>query len=120
MIKTVGIYKNIQNPKEFEEYYISKVMPRLLQFPGVIRMKITSLKSISNQQPEGMEEIQLIIETYYQSQDTIEELLSTTEGREIIRLITNNPEGELGSYFGKEKIFSLAKPTDGFEHSNRT
>lgn len=109
MIKTVGIYRNIQDPKAFEEYYITNVMPRLLRFPGVIRMKITSLQSVTQTQPKGMEGIQLIIETYYQSQDVLEELINTAEGQEIIRLITNNPVGELASFFGKEKVFSLSK-----------
>lgn len=112
MVKTVGIYKNIKDPESFEQYYIKNVLPRLLQFPGVIRMKITSLKSITDQQPEGLEKVQLIIETYYQSQEVIEDLLTTPEGQEIIRLITNNPNGELGSFFGREKIFSLSKYTD--------
>lgn len=108
MVKTVGIYKNIKDINSFERYYIDKVMPKLLQFPGVIRMRITSLKNATNEQPEGLDNVQLIIETYYQSQDVLEELLQSPDGQEIIQLITNNPTGDVGSFFGKEKIFSLS------------
>lgn len=112
MVKTVGIYKDIKDPEKFEKYYIQNVMPRLLQFPGVIRMKITSLRSAVSEQPKEFEGIHLIIETYYQSQEVLEKLMNSPEGQEIIRLITNNPNGKLGSFFGKEKIFSIPKKFD--------
>jgi len=112
MVKTVGIYKDIKDPDAFEKYYIQNVMPRLLQHPGVIRMRITSLRNAVNPQQEDFEGIQLIIETYYQSHEVLEELMNSPEGEEIIRLITNNPNGKLGSFFGKEKIFSLPKKFD--------
>lgn len=75
-------------------------------------MKITTLKDAINHQPKDFKGFQLIVETYYQSQEALEELIHSPEGQEIIRLITNNPNGKLGSFFGREKIFSLPKKFD--------
>lgn len=105
MFKTVGIYKNIKNPEQFEQYYVKEVMPKMLCLPGVIKMELTSLFHASTQQTEGIGEAQLIIETYFESAETIKRLSVSPEGLELAKIITNNTAGELASFIGRGKTF---------------
>jgi hypothetical protein len=41
MYKTIGIYKNLKDIGEFERFYVSEVMPKMLKLPGVIKMNVT-------------------------------------------------------------------------------
>ncbi|SHE69302.1 conserved hypothetical protein [Seinonella peptonophila] len=105
MYKTVGVYRNIKDVKAFEEYYVNEVMPRFLRLPGVIRMEITSLFDVTEQQPNGMENIQLLVETYYESKKAVQYVLSSSIGKDIAKKIMENPTGEVASFVGREKVF---------------
>lgn len=111
MFKTVGIYKNIVDIDKFEKYYVSEVIPRMLRLPGVIKMEVTSLFHASEQQAQGIDQAQLIIETHFESAETLKKLSSSPEGQEIAKFIINNQAGELASFVGREKSFySLQYP----------
>lgn len=103
MFKTVGIYRKLENPHEFEKFYIYEFMPRMLQLPGVLEMKISKLAStqLPGQDPH-LQEIEFIVETYYESPETIKKLMATKEGREIANLLMTRVNGKMGAYVAKE------------------
>lgn len=103
MFKTVGIYKKMDNIREFEEFYISEFMPRMLQLPGVLEMKINKVMptQLPNQDP-GLQEIELIVETYYKSPETIKHLMATKEGKELADLLISKGQGKFGAFVAQE------------------
>lgn len=100
-IKTVGIYNRITNLAKFEEYYTSEITPRFLRTDGVIKMRVTMLQNAGIQRPD---EIQLIIQTFYDSPSTLKKLVSSPIGQELSRLISNNQNGQLGAFIGIEQV----------------
>ncbi|MFD1407792.1 EthD family reductase [Kroppenstedtia eburnea] len=103
MYKTVGIYGKMENLQEFERFYISEFMPRMLKLPGVIEMKISKLvpTQLPDQDPE-FQEIQLMVETYYESAETIRQLMGTEEGRQLGSLLSVKCQGKIGAYVAQE------------------
>ncbi|TCS93588.1 hypothetical protein [Hazenella coriacea] len=100
-IKTVGIYNRVTNLAKFEEYYTSEITPRFLQTDGVIKMRVTMLQSAGVQRSD---DIQLIIQTFYDSPSTLKRLVSSPIGQEISQLIANNQNGQLGAFIGVEQV----------------
>lgn len=103
MFKTVGIYKSMNSPRDFEKFYISEFMPRMLQLPGVIEMKISKLTptQLPNQDSD-LQEINLIVETYYESADTLKQLMTTEEGQKIASLLVSQGQEKVGAFVAQE------------------
>ncbi|WP_188432467.1 EthD family reductase [Kroppenstedtia guangzhouensis] len=103
MYKTVGIYRKMEDVQEFERFYISEFMPRMLKLPGVLEMKISKLvpTQLPNQDP-GLQDIQLVVETYYESAETIRQLMATEEGRQLGSLLAAKGQGKIGAYVAQE------------------
>lgn len=103
MFKTVGIYKDLEDPEEFQKYYMNEIMPRMLTLPGVVKMKITSLKNTNpNEQPPELRGIQLIIETYYESPHFIKNNAMTPKGKKLIQLFSHNYRENMGAFIASE------------------
>jgi tetrahydromethanopterin S-methyltransferase subunit B len=110
MYKTIGIYKGIRNIDEFEKFYTQEVAPRILEVAGVIKMDFTRLYyTNAMKQPTGLEDVQFIVETYYESLEALQRALDSMEGRELTRLITGRFNGIVGAFLGKEVTFSLPR-----------
>lgn len=105
MYKTVGIYKNVTDSKAFEKYYVNKVLPRLLSFPGVIKMKITNLLDTTRGQGHQLNDINFIIETHFETIEELRRIVDSEEGKEIVQLILDNPYGDCGTYIGEHQSY---------------
>jgi hypothetical protein len=105
MIKIQTLYKNIQNPDEFESYFTDVIIPKTLDMPGVIKMDYTSLYHSSNQQPEDLENIHVIIETYFESMEKMRETLASDVGIELVNMISSLIEDgmEVAGFIAQEK-----------------
>ncbi len=110
MYKTIGIYKGIRDLDEFEKFYTSEIAPRILEVSGVIKMDFTRLYyTDAMKQPPGLEDVQVIVETYYESIEALQKALDSIEGRELTKLITRKFNGIVGAFLGKEVTFSLPR-----------
>lgn len=108
MIKSVGIYKNIKNLEEFEPFFIKNIIPLALKMPGVIKMNFTVLHESTDEQPEGLNDIDVICETYFESIDAFAKIISAKENMDLIEdLISKFSSGkkEIGVFLAKEKTF---------------
>ncbi|MCH5584738.1 hypothetical protein MK805_07105 [Shimazuella sp. AN120528] len=114
MYKTVGIYTKITDKKKFEKYYVENILPRMIKFPGVIKLKITHLITSTREIPASFQDIKFVIETYYETIDDVRQLVNTTEGKEIVKMILDNPYGTCGRYIGEAESYSL-KNTKTFD-----
>lgn len=107
MYKTVGIYTDITDKQKFEKYYVNQILPRMIKFPGVIKLKITKLITSTRKIPTSLHELKFIIETYFETIDDIRQLVNTPEGKKIVKIILDNPYGTCGKYIGEGNSFSL-------------
>lgn len=104
MFKTVGIYKNIKDLNKFEEYYTTIVFPFLLNLPGVCNIRVSTLIPTGHQETdEGS--VKMLFETYYESAEALEQIMSSEQGEEFVRLILQHNLAEFESYIGTESVF---------------
>lgn len=105
MIKIQTLYKNIQNPDEFEAHFTDVIIPKTLDIPGVIKMEYTSLYHSSNEQPEGLNDIHVITETYFESMEKMRETLASEEGIKLVNMISALIEDgmEVAGFIAQEK-----------------
>ena len=87
---------------------MENVFPKMITFPGVVKMKITNLIDNTRKSPPGMEDIQFIIETHYETIDDLRKIIETDEGKDIVQTILGNQYAECGRYVGENKTY-LAK-----------
>ncbi|WP_028777134.1 hypothetical protein [Shimazuella kribbensis] len=105
MIKTISIFKNIDDPERFKEFYLNVVFPRVHELPGVLYTDVTSVVVLSDKLSEGLEGTQLIIETHFESQEAIFDIFASPEGHELMKLMEENSPGEMNMFLGKQKRF---------------
>lgn len=76
LIKTVSIYRNVDNPELFEKFYIKVVFPRLHKIPGVLYTDVTKVVLVSEEKvSENFKGTELILETYFESYQVLESIL---------------------------------------------
>jgi uncharacterized protein (TIGR02118 family) len=111
MIKIQGLYKNVWDLDEFEKYYTTVLVPKILSIPGIIKMNYTSLYHSSDKQPEGLNDIHVMTETYFESVELMREILSSEEAIEITKMITalSEENAQIASYIAQEKVVYAPK-----------
>jgi uncharacterized protein (TIGR02118 family) len=111
MIKIQGLYKNVWDLDEFEKYYTTVLVPKILSIPGIIKMNYTSLYHSSDKQPEGLNDIHVMTETYFESVEVMREILSSEEAIEITKMITalSEENAQIASYIAQEKVVYAPK-----------
>jgi uncharacterized protein (TIGR02118 family) len=111
VVKVQGLYRNIDDLDEFETYYRDVVIPRILRVPGVIKVDFTSLYHSTDKQPEGLNNIHVITETYFESVEDMKRILSSEEGEAVLQLIASLGEDhtEIASYMAQERVVYAPK-----------
>jgi uncharacterized protein (TIGR02118 family) len=109
MFKTVGLYREMENPQAFETYYINQIVPKILKIPGVVRVEVTRIfpSPIQPSKQDG-NSFFLMSETYFESSEALQNALSTPEGMEAARLIMEAAKNDLEVYVGKADFFHSA------------
>lgn len=102
MFKTIGIYKGLDDVAKFQRFYVQEVMPRMLELPGVQQMRITALTNTNPEdQPFDMGDVQFIIETFYDSPESVKQLAMTSEGQEMIKILGTYRKN-MAAFVGRE------------------
>ncbi|WP_044642344.1 EthD domain-containing protein [Risungbinella massiliensis] len=102
MFKTIGIYKGLEDVEKFQRFYVQEVMPRMLDLPGVQQMRITALTNTNPEdQPFDMGDVQFIIETFYDSPESVKQVTMTPEGQELIKILGTYRKN-MAAFVGKE------------------
>ncbi|WP_028778678.1 EthD family reductase [Shimazuella kribbensis] len=111
MIKIQGLYKNVWDLDEFEKYYTKVLVPKILSIPGIIKMHYTNLYHSSDKQPEGLNDIHVMTETYFESVEVMRDILSSEEGIAITKMITalSEENAQIASYIAQEKVIYAPK-----------
>jgi hypothetical protein len=74
-------------------------------------MNYTSLYHSSDKQPEGLNDIHVMTETYFESVEVMREILSSEEAIEITKMITalSEENAQIASYIAQEKVVYAPK-----------
>lgn len=111
MIKSISVFSDIEDIQVFEDFFVKKICSILLPIPGVLHINVSSIfpTTEAEQKYNG---IQLIIETYWESQEIMHQILQSPDGQKLLELVSDLPSGNLSSFFGKE--ITLYPPTKQF------
>lgn len=106
LIKTVSIFKNVDDVELFEQFYKKVIFPRLHKIPGVLYTEVTKIVSLSDEKvSESLKGIEFIIETYFESYHVLESIFLTPEGHELMQIIEDHSPGEMSAFVGNKKNF---------------
>lgn len=106
MVKTITIFRKVEDFYALLNYYVYDVFPILHSIPGVLYSDIIQVKDMSPDCPEDLERIQVIMETYFESEKAVSDMLESEKGMTIMKKIESSPfECEQYVYLGKIKRF---------------
>lgn len=106
MVKTITMFRKIKNFDALLNYYIYDVFSILHTVPGVLYTDIIKVQEMSPDCPEDLERIQIIMETYFESQEALSNMLESPKGLAIMKKIEEAPfDCEQYVYFGQLKRF---------------
>ena len=106
MIKTITMFRKVEDFNALLNYYINDIFAILHTIPGVLYSDIIKVKEMSPDCPEDLERIQVIMETYFESEEALTNMLESAVGMAIMQKIEATPfECEQYVYFGQIKRF---------------
>lgn len=106
MIKTITMFRKVEDFNALLNYYIYDVFPILHTVPGVMYSDIIKVQDMSPDCPEDLQRIQVIMETYFESQEALANMLESAAGLTIMKKIESSPfESEQFVYMGQIKRF---------------
>lgn len=106
MIKSVSIFKNVDNVELFEQFYKKVIFPRLHKMQGVLYSDVTRIVTLSDDKvAEGLKGVEFILETYFESYQVLESIFTTPEGLELMQIIEDHSPGELSVFVGNKQRF---------------
>ncbi|WP_028776466.1 hypothetical protein [Shimazuella kribbensis] len=106
MIKTLTIFKNIEDLNALLKFYTEEVYPAIHKIPGIICTDLTSISHISPDISKELNGIELIMETHFESEEAMQRLVFSDLGNGIMMKTTQVTPCEVSVLMGKEKRFS--------------
>lgn len=77
MVKLIALYKQPEDPKQFDEHYYNVHTPLTKKIPGLRDMKITKIVG----SPMGKSEYYLLCEMIYDDHESLTRAMKTDEGK---------------------------------------
>ncbi|MXQ52165.1 hypothetical protein [Shimazuella alba] len=102
MIKTTSIFRNINDLDSFQTFY-ENIFPKIHQLPGIVETNITR---VDEQNVAG---IQLIIDTFYESEAAMQNVLVSSEAQALMNQIAQSNIAEFYFFIGEEQYIDLRK-----------
>ncbi|WP_124728368.1 EthD family reductase [Staphylospora marina] len=101
MYKTIGLYKQMENPEEFIDFYEQVITPRLLCLPGVVKVEMTRLMASPFRESQDESAYFLMVETSFESPEALQQVLQSPEGMETVRLLVERAGESMTAFVGK-------------------
>jgi hypothetical protein len=106
MIKSIIIYRNVENTSNLQSFYWEKVFPRTQKIPAIIFAKLTTVsQQVSEKIPSNLEGLQFMMEFYFESTKTMSRFVSSPEGQDLMGLIQEYSLDGTCYLMGMEKRF---------------
>jgi hypothetical protein len=110
MIKSVIIYKNVENSDAFKQFYLHEILPRVKNITGIIGINITNiLQQIREDVIPSIRGVQFIIELYFESEQTMNEVAHTFECQELMTIMKEKAQGEVTSLLGRQNTYTNSR-----------
>jgi uncharacterized protein (TIGR02118 family) len=77
MVKLVALYKQPQDPAEFNRQYFEEHIPLAMKMPGLKRSEVSKITG----SPMGQSEYYLIAELYFDDMEALKAAMSSPEGK---------------------------------------
>lgn len=77
MVKLIAIYKQPENPEQFDEHYFNTHTPLTQKIPGLRDMKVTKIVG----SPMGKTDYYLLCEMFYDDHESLQAAMKTDEGK---------------------------------------
>jgi hypothetical protein len=106
MIKTITIFKKVQDLDALLNFYIQVIFPAIHKLPGVICTDITSVHEVSPDISQELKGIQVIMETHFESEEAMQALVFSKEGYELMAQAGEITPCQISFFVGNEKRFS--------------
>ncbi|MCH5585281.1 hypothetical protein MK805_09900 [Shimazuella sp. AN120528] len=106
MIKTITMFKKIENVDALLKFYIETIFPTIHQIPGVLCTDITKVYDVSPDIDQDVKGLDIIMETHFESEEVMNGLVFSKEGYELMSKATQVSGCEISFFVGKEKRFS--------------
>jgi hypothetical protein len=104
LIKSVTVFRKIDDIEAFERFYTKVVFPRLHKMPGVLYTDVTRIAVLSEEKMSpDLKGIEFIVETYFESYESMQLIFSTPEGLEMMQIIEDYSPGEFSVFIGNKK-----------------
>jgi len=100
VVKTYNIFRKIDDIDEFEEYFFETILPLIFKTRNK-QVKVT--KVIPMTPSQGVEGIQYIVDSYFDSLEAIDQTVHSKEGHELMEKTKDMP-GELSVFIATEKF----------------
>lgn len=106
MVKVFAFYKNIKDMSKFLEFYTDTIIPKYNNLPGVLETNIIHLDKMSPDITQELDSLEMIVEAIYESKESALAVLTSPEGLEISKLLSESTLADMYIYWGNIKNFS--------------
>ncbi|WP_028778385.1 hypothetical protein [Shimazuella kribbensis] len=103
MNKAIVFFYNIKNFADFEKFYIDILFPKVHSRPEVICTNVTTV----NQDETNTTDVQIIIETVFESESALYKDLATPESKQLMQMIVESSLADFYFYLGTEQRFDF-------------
>lgn len=106
MIKSITIFKNIENPIALLDFYVHQIFPVIHKIPGVLCTDVTRVNRVSPDISQDLDGIEIIMETHFESEEAMQRLIFSPEGMELMQKAGQITSCEVSFFNGHEKRFT--------------
>jgi hypothetical protein len=106
VIKSVIVYKNVENSEIFKQFYLNEILPRVKNITGIVGINISNiLQQIREDVIPSIRGVQFIIELYFESEQAMKEVADTEECQELMSIMEEKAPGEVTRLLGRQTIY---------------
>lgn len=87
MHKTITMFRKVKDLNELINFYLQEIFPLLHQLPGILYSDVIPIQPMSPDFPEDLEGIQVMMETYFESQEALVNMVESEEGLAVLQKI---------------------------------
>jgi uncharacterized protein (TIGR02118 family) len=101
MVKLVAMYKQPQNPAEFDKQYFEEHIPLAVQMPGLKKSEVAKITGT----PAGASEYYMIAELYFDDMEALKAAMGSPEGRAAAKQLMTFAKEIVSMHFAEvEKV----------------
>ncbi len=105
MVKVYYIFREIDDLADFKENFFRTLLPMMLQAPGSLGVKITTMLPMSSDMSQDVKGVQMVAESIFETQVAVDQVVTSQVGQKLMETANQLP-GELSIYMGEEKTYS--------------